>query len=54
MSYSNLPAPSCFLSGAVRVVFNFLLADCQLLIGWTILDIFMEGLEKLSVEWRRT
>jgi hypothetical protein len=52
--FSDPPAPSCHLSGAVRAVFSFILPDYQLRIGWTILEIFVDGFDKLPVEWRRT
>ena len=51
---SDPSVPSCYLSTSVSVVFNFRLPDHQLWMGWTILDVFMDGFEKLSVEWRRS
>jgi hypothetical protein len=54
MSYSDPSAPSCYLSAAVCAVFNFMLPDHQLCMGWTILDILVDGFEKLPAEWRRT
>ena len=54
ISYSDPPAPSCYLSAAVSASFNFRLPDHQLWMGWTLLSIFMHGFEKFSVEWRRT
>jgi hypothetical protein len=53
-SYSEVPAPPRQFPHAVRAVFNFILPDHYLRVGWTILDIFLHGFEKLSVEWRRT
>jgi hypothetical protein len=53
MSHSDPSAPSCYLSTAVSATFNFVLPDHQLLVGWKILDIFMDGFETLSIEWRR-
>jgi len=54
ISYSGPPAPSHCLSAAVSAVFNFALADHSLWMGWTILDIFVDGFETLSGEWRRS
>jgi len=54
LSYSDPSAPSYCVSGAVHAVFNLLLPDHQLQMGWNILDMFVNGFEKLSVEWRRT
>jgi hypothetical protein len=53
ISYSDSSAPACYLSIAVSAAFNLILPDHQLLTGWKILDIFVGGLETLSVEWRR-
>ena len=52
-SYSEVSAPRQF-PHAVRAVFNFILPDHYLRVGWTILDIFLHRFDKLSVEWRRT
>ena len=54
ISYVDLPAPSCYLSGALRGIFNVVLPDHQLRMGWTILEIFVDGFDKLSGEWRHT
>jgi hypothetical protein len=54
ISYSDPPAPSSFLSAAVSSVFNAMLPEEQLWKRWTILGIFVDGFETLSVEWRRT
>jgi len=54
LSYSDPSAPPCYFSGAVRGMFNLLLPDHQLQMGWNILDMFVNGFERLSVEWRRT
>jgi hypothetical protein len=54
ISYSDPPAPSCFLSAAVSSTFDAMLPEEQLWRRWTILDIFVDGFETLSVEWRRT
>jgi len=35
-------------------MFNLLLPDHQLHMGWNILDMFVNGFERLPVEWRRT
>ena len=53
VSYSNLPPPSCYLSGAVQAVFSPILPDHYLLKGWKILGIFVDEFEKFSVEWRQ-
>jgi hypothetical protein len=54
ISYPELPAPSHCLTAAVSAVFNFILPDHLLWMGWTMLDIFVDGFETLSVEWRRS
>ena len=54
ISYSDSPAPSCYLSTAVSSAFNVMLPEEQIWKRWTILDIFLGGFETLSVEWRRT
>ena len=54
ISYRGPLAPSYCLSTAVSAVFNFTLADRPLWLGWTVLDIFVDGFETLSVEWRRS
>jgi hypothetical protein len=46
------PVPSHCLSAAAYAVFNIILPD--LWMGWTILDIFVDGFETLPVEWRRS
>ena len=53
ISNSDPLAPSCYLSTAVSAAFNFTLPHHQLRMGWSILEIFLDGFEKLSVEWRR-
>jgi len=54
ISYSAPPAPSYSLPAAVSATFNFMLPDHPLWMGWTILGIFVNGFETLSVEWRRS
>jgi len=54
ISYPGPLAPSYCLFTAVSAVFNFILADHSLWMGWTILDVFVDGFETLSVEWRRS
>jgi len=54
ISYPGLPAPPYCLSTVVSAAFNFILPDHQLWMGWTIMEIFVEGFETLSVEWRRS
>jgi len=48
------PAPSCYLSHAVHAVFNRVLPDNQLWVGWEILETLVNGFEDLPMEWRRT
>ena len=54
ISYPGPLTPPHCLSTAVSVVFNFILADHPLWMGWTMLDIFLNGFETLSVGWRRS
>jgi len=54
ISYSDPPTPSCYLSSAVSSAFNIMLPEEQLWKRWTILGIFVDGFETLSVEWRRS
>jgi hypothetical protein len=54
VSYPAPPAPSYCLSAALSATFNFILPDHALWMGWTLLDIFVDGFETLSVEWRRS
>ena len=54
MSYSNLPPPSCYLSGGVQALFSPILPDNYLPMGWKVLHEFMAGFDKLSVEWQQT
>ena len=54
ISYSNPPPPSCYLSGAVYALFSPILPDNYLLNGWKILHMFVDGFEKLSIEWQQT
>ncbi len=54
ISLSDPPPRSRHLSAAVSAVFNFLLPDHQLWMGWAILDTFVRGFEKLSTEFRET
>ena len=54
ISYSDPPAPSSFLAAAVSSAFNVMLPEGQLGRRWELLDIFVDGFETLSVEWRRS
>jgi len=54
ISSPSLPAPSSCLSAAVSAAFNFILPDHLLWMGWKILDIYVDGFETLSFEWRRS
>jgi len=53
ISRSDL-APSYHLSAAVSSAFNIMLPEEQLWKRWTILGIFVDGFETLSVGWRRS
>jgi hypothetical protein len=53
ISYSDPSAPAGYLSTAVSTTFDFISPHHQLLTGWKILDTFVDGVETLSVEWRR-
>ena len=53
ISYVDLPAPPCYLSGAICAIFNAVLPDHQLRMGWTILGIFVGGFDKFSSGWRQ-
>ena len=52
ISYPGPPAPSYCLSAAVSTAFNFILQDHPLWMGWTLLNLFVDGFEALSAEWR--
>jgi len=54
ISYSNSPQPCRYLSAAVSSAFNVMLPEEQLWRRWALLDIFVDGFETLSVEWRRS
>ncbi len=54
ISYPNPSVPPHCLFTAVSAAFNFILPDHQLWMGWTVLEIFVDGFETLSVEWRRS
>ena len=54
ISYSDPIAPSGYLFAAVTTAFNFMLPDHQPWVGWAIIEIFVDGFEKLSVEWQLT
>ena len=54
ISGSEPPAPPRYLSASVSSAFNVTLPEEQLWRRWTILDLFVNGFETLSVEWRRT
>ena len=50
ISHANPPSIPCYLSDATHAIFNVVLPDHHLKIGWTILEIFVDGFDKLSVE----
>ena len=54
ISHSNPLPPSHYLSGAVHALFSLLLPDNYFPKGWKFLHMFVDGFEKLSVEWRQT
>ena len=54
ITYTSLPPTPCHLSGSIRTIFNLTLPEHQLRVGWTILAIFTDGFDKLSVGWRQT
>jgi len=54
ISYSDSPVPSCYLSAAVSSAFDVMLPETQLWRRWALLNIFVDGFETLSVEWRRS
>jgi hypothetical protein len=54
ISYPAPPAPSHCLSAALSAAFNFILPDHALWMGCTLLGIFVDEFETLSVEWRRS
>jgi len=45
---------SCYLSHGVHAVFNAMLPNHQLRMGWRVLEAFVNGFDNLPVEWRRT
>jgi len=50
---SDPSASSSYLSQGVRSVFNAMLPDRQLQMGWSVLESFVNGLDNLPMEWRR-
>ena len=50
---SDFSAPSSFFSRAVHAVFDLMLPDHQLWMGWRILETFVNGFDSLPLEWRR-
>jgi hypothetical protein len=56
ISYSDPPAPPCYLSisAAVTSAFNVMLPKKQLWKRWTLLGVFVDGFDTLSVAWRRS
>ena len=54
ISHPNPSAPPHCLFAAVTAAFSFISPDHQLRMGWTILGIFVDRFETLSVEWRRS
>ena len=53
-SYSSPLPPSCYLPCAVHALFSPILPYGYLPEGWKILHMFVDGFEKLSIEWRQT
>jgi len=54
ISYSDHLESSCSLPQGVHTVFNAILPDHQLRMGWRVLETFVNGFDNLPVEWRRT
>jgi len=50
---SDPSAPSSYLSQGLHSVFNLMLPDRQLQMGWQILETFVNGFDNLPMEWRR-
>jgi len=53
ISCSDPSAPSSHLSQGVNSVFNLMLPDRQLWMGWRVLKTFVNGFDNLPMEWRR-
>jgi len=53
ISSADPSAPSSYLSHGVHSVFNLMLPDRQLRMGWRVLRTFANGFDKLPMEWRR-
>jgi len=53
ISCSDPSAPSSYLSQGVLSVFNLMLPDRQLSMGWRVLETFVNGFDNLPIEWRR-
>ena len=51
--YNEPSQPPRYLSDAVQLVFNPILPDDRLWIGWNILGLFVEGRNKLTLHWRQ-
>ena len=54
ISCAESSAPSYYLSQGVHSVFNLMLPDRQLRMGWRILETFVNGFDHLPMEWRQT
>jgi len=53
ISCSDPSPPSSYLSQGVHSVFNLMLPDGQLWMGWRVLQTFVNGFDNLPMEWRR-
>ena len=53
ISCSDPSAPSSYLSQGVHSVFNLMLPDRHLEMGWRVLQTFVDGFDNLPMEWRR-
>jgi len=53
LSCSDPSVPSGYLSQGVHSVFNLMLPDRQLRMGWRVLETFVNGFDNLPMEWRR-
>jgi len=53
ISCSDPSGPSSYLSQGVHSVFNVMLPDHHLWMGWRVLQTFVNGFDNLPMEWRR-
>jgi len=53
ISCSDPSPPSSYLSQSVHSMFNVMLPDRQLQMGWRVLQTFVNGFDNLPIEWRQ-